>query len=797
MTCRHCGDGTFHDEGYLADDESLSEEASPATPLRARILWPALGFPAVIAPRERPAESWMLDANATRCVCVLLLSNRQYLSKADAAKYLRIVPWDKRGQRPVANAAGSFKEEELAVRNDAAGGAQQLVIPKASDKHGRLVAFGADREGENGIVVTLANRVTDFYKLERLKDDRLPYLHEIRVSEAASGRLKDDQYHLFWNNESNESAPSDEMALLLRHFARPRREGLGDSWKKDGAFLIEEYEFEYEAIHPPYASRYPGPKRRVDVLHPLFVQRQRPPALQIGHLTDIHVDVRADVYEENLRHANIGAVYKQWTSASFNNWNRNFLNAYADAKQQAHVLLLTGDLIDYGRGHWGTNKRDTLGQDDMYHVDRNWFLFYSLLVSGKRYTRPAYTSLGNHDWRLNPYPPFAVAGAPNPRSYINNSIEFCDDDRKKILQTAHGKGHDLKFAYNSTAKSIGALFFDNMFTFFKQVLRLMGQARTMDERGSPAETTVESVAWYLLSINPFLDYYCTLPSGHQILMLDWAEDEDVLFPIVYRAAEWPYMLWQLDSAADPGPKAKRCLTALQKRVLGDFAAAPGDAKIIGMHAAPVGPYSDWYDSELLIGRKAYENPLRARGPVNYATKKADGTIDHWNGHPFFAVRPKGAGMGVEADYGSFVAEREFFFKQVLADKSHIRLVFSGHIHRAGLFVVNVAKEGGAAVAGHMRVWGITDNLVRGARSPAVSAAPRGAHGPLFVNTTSLGPKGHSHPVKDQYTSVEPGYAIAELAGDGMIRRVEFKPPMLTAVPVPTAAPVRHEIGAFV
>src|SRR5690349_5152143 len=60
---------------------SAEREAAP-TQVRARILWPALGFPAVIAPRARPADV----ADATRCLCVLLLSNQKTLSKADAAR---------------------------------------------------------------------------------------------------------------------------------------------------------------------------------------------------------------------------------------------------------------------------------------------------------------------------------------------------------------------------------------------------------------------------------------------------------------------------------------------------------------------------------------------------------------------------------------------------------------------------------------------------------------------------------------------------------------------------------------
>ena len=46
----------------------------PARPVAARILWPALGFPAVIAPRSGASRS-PADSDATRTICVLLLSN--------------------------------------------------------------------------------------------------------------------------------------------------------------------------------------------------------------------------------------------------------------------------------------------------------------------------------------------------------------------------------------------------------------------------------------------------------------------------------------------------------------------------------------------------------------------------------------------------------------------------------------------------------------------------------------------------------------------------------------------------
>ncbi len=73
------------------------------------------------------------------------------------------------------------------------------------------------------------------------------------------------------------------------------------------------------------------------------------------------------------------------------------------------------------------------------------------------------------------------------------------------------------------------------------------------------------------------------------------------------------MLWQLKEAADPGPKAKNCLTKLQQQLLKSFVASPGKSKLIGIHAAPIGPYPDWYDyPDLFHEKKIYAPGEKAR-----------------------------------------------------------------------------------------------------------------------------------------------------------------------------------------
>jgi hypothetical protein len=109
-------------------------------------------------------------------------------------------------------------------------------------------------------------------------------------------------------------------------------------------------------------------------------------------------------------------------------------------------------------------------------------------------------------------------------------------------------------------------------------------------------------------------------------------------------------------------------------------------------------------------------------------------------------------------------------------RSGVRLVLSGHIHRNGLYVVHVPdRKSGPAIAGQWLVRGVVEQAVRGARPPAVSLTAEGKLGPLYVNTTSAGPRGNWHPVKGQSYNVHPGYAHVELAQDGTIQAVEFRP----------------------
>src|SRR5262245_23537712 len=111
----------------------------------ARILWPALGFPAVIAP-----DSTSPYSDATNSICVLLLSKKSHISKQQAADHLRVVPWNQRHARSD-DKGQSFTKDEVEVRSDAdrvmnpmAMGLSRAIPP--TDKHGVVFDWGYDLE---------------------------------------------------------------------------------------------------------------------------------------------------------------------------------------------------------------------------------------------------------------------------------------------------------------------------------------------------------------------------------------------------------------------------------------------------------------------------------------------------------------------------------------------------------------------------------------------------------------------------------------------------------------------------
>ena len=257
-------------------------------------------------------------------------------------------------------------------------------------------------------------------------------------------------------------------------------------------------------------------------------------------------------------------------------------------------------------------------------------------------------------------------------------------------------------------------------------------------------------------------------------MLDWAEDEEVL------------------NFAEPrsfkgfGPRAKNSLTSLQQWHVTSFARSSGRAKLIGIHAPPLGPYPNWTDEDLRRGEKTYK-----RGESSFM-RRPDGTLTTVPRHTLTAIRPKDAPLGVSAEYGSFLRHRDWFIREVGTSASGVRIVLSGHNHRFGLLVAYPPTNDRET----RLMKSVTLDEVRGAK--AGMAAVRREAGrvrafpsPLYVNGTSAGPRGNLF--ADRWRGVAPGWALVTLGADGTIESVSPRrlalPETVTRRPQATRGPV--------
>ncbi len=177
----------------------------------------------------------------------------------------------------------------------------------------------------------------------------------------------------------------------------------------------------------------------------------------------------------------------------------------------------------------------------------------------------------------------------------------------------------------------------------------------------------------------------------------------------------------------------------------------------------------------------------------------------------FAATPStvsGTPSGMVADRGSLgqTKVRDWFVKLLANPNYSVRMVLSGHIHRNALLATHAPAQKieltnpkdsfrNRVITGALIVRRVLEEAVRGAKPPAVTidrmfTAPETRQGPLYILTTSAGPRGSFEERKltkeeeARQKTTDPGYARAVLTSDGTIKSVMFG----TIDVKPTAAP---------
>ena len=142
---------------------------------------------------------------------------------------------------------------------------------------------------------------------------------------------------------------------------------------------------------------YQGQEETHRVKHALCL---RVPSSEVRfvHLTDLHVAARNDMWAKEVNrilNPLPGAPPLQFIN--FNERLRRFIqfaNKKAD-EGKLDLVLAMGDLVDFVQPGFGK----------LNPGENNWHVLQDILAGDQGLRVPLYTTTGNHDWRLYPYPP--------------------------------------------------------------------------------------------------------------------------------------------------------------------------------------------------------------------------------------------------------------------------------------------------------------------------------------------------------------------------------------------------------
>ena len=225
----------------------------------------------------------------------------------------------------------------------------------------------------------------------------------------------------------------------------------------------------------------------VSLHHPFFVGEKD--YLTIAHVSDSHIASRMDMLEErwntNFKNAWCQSSLSGEKPGEFSNFNTHFEHILHDinADNTIDMIIHTGDITDYNKGYYNLEGENDLSKD--YYLDKNWSLFYELLY--KTYKKPFFSVLGNHDYRVNPYPPNPVVISRTLLELFNMAPTV--NLTRREMNTIHEDPHALNILKNHLVK------------------------------------TRYAVRWYNLVLNPLLDYQ-VFYGNMAFILLDWNLGED-------------------------------------------------------------------------------------------------------------------------------------------------------------------------------------------------------------------------------------------------------------------------------
>ncbi|MCY1276626.1 hypothetical protein D9M70_252930 [compost metagenome] len=449
------------------------------------------------------------------------------------------------------------------------------------------------------------------------------------------------------------------------------------------------------------------PRQQIDARHRLMawhpVIRSAAATLKIGHLSDVHVNVRQNALAKSPAYLlelpggspapdtpNFPPAYNLC-----NSFNALFelVKAFAtgdQATQKSDVLVITGDLLDFNRnldpgaippnsiaGQWRAfNVLNNIRNPALYKRGLDDMLVYSLLRHAYRtWSLPVFLTTGNHEAYQVPY---GISPRKNSWVYAMGALEAGGmlkgpHGKRQIDPGMLGKAADAATEYNdfdlasdwAEGKANDGIAADHNLTIYEACLAYgptYAQAITADNFDRT------HYDWFFTLFTPLSDWRCVY--GKQCLLgLDWGEGE-----------EYKNLSGALPMRADKQgygilPRASGAISDHQHYLLDwtrYLARERYQAKLLLFsHFTFVS-----YDTKV-----AFSDPDRQFVP---APGKGKGTLPGQNG----------GGWNFN-NMGTCERKLDWFFQNCVNQtrKAGVDVHFSGHSHRAGVYTT--ASRGNA------------------------------------------------------------------------------------------------------
>ncbi|KAA3657783.1 MAG: hypothetical protein DWQ04_27075, partial [Chloroflexi bacterium] len=408
------------------------------------ILWPALGCPQLINPEEMTLE-------------ILFFSKVEKITKKLVDGWLSqilVIDWEAAkesynvdGKEWVLKKPDKKKLDEKKLDEEKFTPLKNLVSKIKWQKSTKLEKY-KDDAGKRPLKLGSLRHTTADIVLETYSAKGFKGIHSVRLklnkkstsSISTSGKfeLKEGRMYTLYYSPENKllheilnddkllKKPYDDIPLMKQE----------NKTTVGGSKSVYDWRFDrVEKLKKRCGDR--DRDHKVRLFHPFMLMRtEAQEYLNVGHVTDLHICSLWDFFDEKLfpgyvqdQPEIINAKERKKLAAKkdplktiserYNNPNINVRNLtsqlnsmglnggdFKDINKFVDIILQTGDLIDFNRG-FNMNPEHDPDKDYVFNV--NWIRYFELLLLD--YKRPTFTSLGNHDWRLNPYTPVVKAEA--------------------------------------------------------------------------------------------------------------------------------------------------------------------------------------------------------------------------------------------------------------------------------------------------------------------------------------------------------------------------------------------------